>query len=469
MVARHSGDDFLAKAEEARRAGAAALLLVVGAPLVAMAGAATADGSFATAMVDEAAGARLAALPPGMRIASASRRGPQREVPANRACAMSAASTDALWLGYLHGHFADQQLEGDVRRFLWRHAARVGRPEVRIVRGKFTQVKVRLSVELMREEVQALNTKPFVECGVERRVTVDDAHGSSGQKRPRVIAGYCRGRNLRYVDPCWCQHGPLPTAGAAYIMEDLPLHSAKGDEIVSAFMRSAPFHNGRPCVLGVRSIENPKLQWQHEAYRRYLTEKNGAAPRQVELYHGTNVKILDGVYRHGLFPPSDVDASEDCPVSGGKGLRTSLCDNSCKFCTRRHAWDRCHMFGLGIYLGDLAQKSHCYVSGLGADRIHRMVVCSVLFGDALQLEGHLASGEAMHDVFSLRALGPDVLPKMVTSVGAEGGRTRVDQKDILFVKGLGGCCRPGLSVFNSEYISFHPYQCLPLYEIAYRM
>lgn len=82
-------------------------------------------------------------------------------------------------------------------------------------------------------------------------------------------------------------------------MEDLPLHSAKGDEIVSAFMRSAPFHNGRPCVLGVRSIENPKLQWQHEAYRRYLTEKNGAAPRQVELYHGTNVKILDGVYRHG--------------------------------------------------------------------------------------------------------------------------------------------------------------------------
>lgn len=74
--------------------------------------------------------------------------------------------------------------------------------------------------------------------------------------------------------------------------------------------------------------------------------------------------------------------------------------------------------------GDLAQKSHCYVSGLGADRIHRMVVCSVLFGDALQLEGHLASGEAMHDVFSLRALGPDVLPKMVTSVGAEGGRTR---------------------------------------------
>lgn len=45
----------------------------------------------------------------------------------------------------------------------------------------------------------------------------------------------------------------------------------------------------------------------------------------------------------------------------------------------------------------------------------------------------------------------------------------MDQKDILFVKGLGGCCRPGLSVFNSEYISFHPYQCLPLYEIAYRM
>lgn len=85
---------------QARRAGAAALLLVVGAPLVAMAGAATADGSFATAMVDEAAGARLAALPPGMRIASASRRGPQREAPlgARRAGRSAAAlASDGGW------------------------------------------------------------------------------------------------------------------------------------------------------------------------------------------------------------------------------------------------------------------------------------------------------------------------------------------------------------------------------------
>merc|ERR1712087_836117 len=125
------------------------------------------------------------------------------------------------------------------------------------------------------------------------------------------------------------------------------------------------------------------------------------------------------------------------------------------------------MFGLGIYLGDLAQKSHRYVSGVPAGGMHKMVLCSVLLGDALQVEGHLRQGDAMHDVFSLRALRAGDLPRMVESVANSVDRRPVDQKDILFIKGLGSCCRPGSSVVNSEYISFHPYQCLPLYEITY--
>merc|ERR1712050_9351 len=95
--------------------------------------------------------------------------------------------------------------------------------------------------------------------------------------------------------------------------------------------------------------------------------------------------ILDTVYTNGLYPPSDMEASEECPVSGGKGLRTSLCANTCKYCTKKHEWDRCHMYGLGIYLADRAQKSHRYVSapasGVDGRRVCKIVVCSVLLGD----------------------------------------------------------------------------------------
>merc|ERR1712139_99608 len=44
-----------------------------------------------------------------------------------------------------------------------------------------------------------------------------------------------------------------------------------------------------------------------------------------------------------------------------------------------------------------------------------------------------------------------------------------EKSDLLFIKGLGGAVRPGLSVVNSEYIAFHPHQCLPKYEIEYEL
>jgi hypothetical protein len=321
-----------------------------------------------------------------------------------------------------------------------------------------------------REQVQDLNGKLFVECGSRRTVTVDDAHGSPGQRCPRSIAGYCRGRNLRFVDPCWCSHAQLPTVRAVFSLNEISLESAKGNEICSAFMSSAPFCDGVPTVCSIKAIHNPELERQHELYRAYLAEKNGEAPRQVELYHGTNMNILDTVYTHGLFPPSDTEPSPECPESGGKGLRTSLCNNDCKFCTKRHEWDRCHMFGLGIYLGDLAAKSHRYVSAApesGGRRECKMVLCSVLLGESLQVEGHLRCCDSLHSLHSLRQLRDGDLPKKLDLCSAYSGRRPVDQRDILFVKGLGRKSRPGFSVFNSEFISFHPYQCLPRYEITY--
>lgn len=424
-----------------------------------------------------------------------------RNVPENRPCAMTAASTDQLWIGYLRPDLSDKELEEDILAFLCSYAPQAFGGEessevlcqpcesslrLQIVRGKFTQAKVRLAQPIDQLTVKKLCTFTFKEGGVERRVTVDDAHGSEGQKCTRYIANYCRGRNLRFVDPCRCDHEASPTCVASYALAPVDLGSAKGDEIRSKFLSGAGFHDGTPNVVAINSIQNQTLQALHEKYRAYLTQKNdGEEPKSVDLFHGTNNLILDDIYTHGLSPPSDFKPSDKCPRSGGKGLCTSLCDNRCEFCVERHEWNRCHMFGLGIYLADLAQKSHRYVSqpenvcGNGGKRRYRMVVCSVLTGRALQLEAHLAQPDSLHDVQSLRACWPGDLRAKVTPID---GKTKaiqrcftgatappVEQHDLLFVKGLGHRCCPGSSVFNSEYIAFHPYQCLPRYEIVYDM
>merc|ERR1711933_312635 len=222
--------------------------------------------------------------------------------------------------------------------------------------------------------------------------------------------------------------------------------------------------------MGVR---NDTLAKCHETYRQWLTDKHGEEPTVQELYHGTNNNITDILYTHGLQPPSDMEPADECPVSGGKGLCTSLCNNSCTYCTEKHEWDRCHMYGLGIYLADMAQKSHRYVSRPQMHR-YRMIICSVL-GKAFQLEGHLREQAAMHDVVNVRALDEDELDGLIepcrssctSAVSIENREGSAEKSDLLFVKGLGSNVRPGFSVVNSEFIAFHPHQCLPKYEVEY--
>jgi len=401
--------------------------------------------------------------------------------------------------------------------------------KILIAKGHYKKAHVVLRTPIPRSLVHWLNTAPFLENGIQRTICVEDAHGSPGQKCPRYIAGYCRGQNLRFTHPCFCSHPYRSTAAARFKLEAIELNGAKGIEICDKFMASAPFHNGQPRITGIKAITNTTLSRCHEEYREYLTHKHMEEPAVQELYHGTNNNILDVLYQHGLQPPSDTKASDSCPHSGGKGLCTTLCDNTCRHCIEKHEWNRCHMYGLGIYLADLAQKSNRYVSQPSVDlngrHTFRMIVCAVL-GKSFQLEGHLRHGPAMHDVVNVRALDEEELDGMIETcrasavthgvgasiVGIDGyvwGRVvgnepecwrlhtgRIAEKvaegtqwnwsiieevstdnregsaeksDLLFVKGLGDQCRPGCSVVNSEYIAFHPHQCLPKYEIEYEL
>ncbi|CAE7291038.1 unnamed protein product, partial [Symbiodinium sp. CCMP2456] len=338
-------------------------------------------------------------------------------VPANRPCTMSRDYATFLWIGFLHAHISDDQLYDDTMAFLQSHApAYTEGVKVQIVRGKFKKAHAVLKKEMPRELVHRLNRLPFMEDGQQRTICVEDGHGSPEQDCPKYIAKYCRGQNLRFTNPCWCKHPGRETDSARFSLEYVDLCSAKGNEIQSRFMASAPFQNGEPVIVGIRQVKNPLLSRLHEEYRRYLKTRHREEPTARELFHGTNNNIHDILFQHGLQPPSDCNASERCPVSGGKGLSTTLCTNSCKFCTEKHEWDRCHMFGLGIYLADMAQKSHRYVSQPGDGRSgrkqYKMIVCSVL-GRAFKVEGHLRTKDGMHDVANVKALVPEELEEMV--------------------------------------------------------
>merc|ERR1712048_965184 len=73
-----------------------------------------------------------------------------------------------------------------------------------------------------------------------------------------TLAGYCRYRNLRFNDPCLCDHGPRPTEGASYRLEELDLRGAKADDIRTSFLRTFP--GGSPNIIGIRSIHNERLE-----------------------------------------------------------------------------------------------------------------------------------------------------------------------------------------------------------------
>jgi len=316
-------------------------------------------------------------------------------VPPQRPCLMQRPTASVLWMGFLHGHHSDEALKQDVEKFLQSNASEyVKGVKIQIVKGHFKKAHAILQTPMPRRVVKELNSAPFFERGSRRTICVEDGHGSPGQKCPRFIAGYCRGQNLRYTHPCYCDHQAHTTEHARYRLEPIDIHGAKGTEISEKFMASAPFHTGHPKILGIKAIKNEVLSRCHEEYRKYLTTKHMEEPAVQELYHGTNNNILDVLYQHGLQPPSDCDASDDCPRSGGKGLCTTLCDNTCRHCTTKHEWKRCHMYGLGIYLADMAQKSHRYCSqpktGAGGRQAYRMIVCSVL-GKSFQIEGHLNS------------------------------------------------------------------------------
>jgi len=383
--------------------------------------------------------------------------------PARRDAGMTAESTQHLWLGWLDPTLRfhnDDAVAEDVCKFLEGHVVDQVVPERNGARiGAFVHLRDPLS----RSSFAALASRRY---RGEFRISVDDAQPANPRCRGKMcprLAGpsrYCRGWNIRghaaWQWGCPYDHpeDARPTHGVEYTLEQIPSTTAKFDEIQTEMRRSMPGAK----VLRVQRVQNLALEKLYEERRSFIHDKQGFAVEK-ELWHGTSCEALPTLLRHGLQPPSDTSPSEACPTSGGKGLCTTLCSSGCPHCTQEHRWNRCHMYGLGVYLADVAAKSHQYVRKPSGNQ-YSMLWCRVCLGNPYLVEGNLLSQSALHDTCWCQDPSEGL-----ESLAEEWSVTK--GHDAYYVKGLSGKQKHGLGVFNNEYIVFQPYQILPLYRVDY--
>eukprot|EP00928_Gymnodinium_smaydae_P083410 TRINITY_DN66641_c0_g1_i1.p1 TRINITY_DN66641_c0_g1~~TRINITY_DN66641_c0_g1_i1.p1 ORF type:complete len:884 (-),score=88.63 TRINITY_DN66641_c0_g1_i1:233-2884(-) len=399
--------------------------------------------------------------------------------------------TQYLWVGWLHPRLVedtDAELVEDVQEFLAsapvtlsvekvipdRHGASI---------GAFVQLA---APGLSMVELDALAAYPYRGLF---KITVEDAsppRPDTSDRRlcPRLLGQerYCRGWNIQghfeWYNSCRHAH-PVeywPTLGAEVTTEEV--NGAKLEELRSKLQRYA-LRSGesredvvfkQPRLIRVQRIRNAALEELYQSRRLALQELFGCSILELELWHGTSGDVIEEVLHHGLQPPSDTHASPDCPRSGGgRHLRTTICGNDCQHCRRPHLWRRCHMFGLGIYLADLAFKSHAYTqpvprfapSRVGGTTSQQMVYsllrCQVCLANPYLIAAKRTL-EALHDACSCRDPGDEV-------INAPEAWSNNAGHDAYFVRGT--TSGSGVSVGFNEYILFHPYQALPVYRVDY--
>lgn len=389
---------------------------------------------------------------------------------------MFVQSTRHLWLGWLRPDLSDDEVAEDVVHHLAPHAINDVFPERNAMRrGAY----VLLQNDMSREQFDALEEKPYRSLldpvgdkGV--LIQIDDESPDCPQRSktvcPRLTgaANYCRGWNMRgndhWTNRCRFEHPPdwIPTTGAEaeLRMVEVSQGEAKYDEIVGDFT-CHPFPEGAPTVLSVTEVINPRLERLYTERKAFLQKMYDGVVAEVELWHGTHAAAVPHVVAHGLQPPSDADAAAACPRSGGKGC-TSLCDNRCAHCVSPHRWQRCHMYGLGVYLADLAAKSHRYVRGAEEQQgrlVYTMLRCRTNLGSPHLIDGDLLRADGMHGV--ARCVDPAEHLDRAEEYDHRRGATSY------FVKGQGGATRSGRGVMNNEYVVFDPWQIWPRYVVRY--
>jgi len=178
---------------------------------------------------------------------------------------------------------------------------------------------------------------------------------------------------------------------------------------------------------------------------------------EMSLFHGTSEANLRDIFKYGFIPPSDFAPDPHCEKSGhlaSVASACSLCDVRCQFCTKKHVWNRCHMFGLGVYFANQSSKCNQYISDMNRNKTakkgRKMLYCTVELGQCECVE-ELQTADQMHD-------------RTKPCKGCDSIYVMAHKPPI--PKDANGNI---LAVLNDEYVIFHPHQALPEYLIEFDM
>ena len=274
---------------------------------------------------------------------------------------------------------------------------------------------------------------------------------------PKLRKGYCRGWNLRghsdWTAPCWYDH-PVDKIFPQCSYTRKPLENgAKKEDIIRELQSSVP--GARNIKIDI--VVNQELKERYAARMDYIRGKHPNVVEQ-ELWHGTSPGALDTILSRGFQPPSDTAASRECP-NYINGITTTLCSNHCKYCTEPHKHNMCHMYGLGVYFADAAQKSERYCKEV--DGRYSQLYCRVNLGSPCLIRGNLLEPDAMHHVYS--CVDPEnYLDRVVQPYNS------ATRHETYHVDGLGiDRHMRGRSVINSEYVVFAPSHAVATYVVTY--
>lgn len=295
-------------------------------------------------------------------------------------------------------------------------------------------------------------------------ITHDDIHRNSNLFRPKPLCPHwpgCRYTNIIHSERAaehmshffHASERPAGHGKCIPLAKNHPVYC----NIEAAFVSSMAALKLKARVTAIQCIQNEYLQRKFQERVAHLRNKHKGTFHTntiLQLYHGTAEAAIDSLIHNGFRPPADYCASPDCPVSKVLSPKSpSLCDSNCMHCTtKRHQWDQCHMYGLGVYFADAAHKSDRYVKNRDGKKDHasgrKMLLCDVHLGKFWHVDAQLGTVHEMHD---------QIIPP---------GRC-----DSTFVSGVGSkvpyAAKGQLAVMHNEYVVFHPYQALPRYIIEY--
>eukprot|EP00756_Hemistasia_phaeocysticola_P028823 Hpha_TRINITY_DN16194_c7_g1::TRINITY_DN16194_c7_g1_i1::g.7150::m.7150 len=393
---------------------------------------------------------------------------------ARKDAALHQDQTKCLWLGWFMPTLSEEELERDVREHL------DGIPVLEIAAERNAMrlgASVLLERPIPRQVFERLQQKKYRG----KTISVDDASPDcpvrGKQNCPRLCgpSKYCRFWNLhgtaRWHHKCPYAHPKelFPTHGAEkdLRLEEIQPGSAEWDKIEGELLGCGSFPNsadghagGEPKIICIKQIVNHRLAKQYAARKAYL-ESTHEQVAEAELWHGTHSGSIEEMITHGIQPPADVLASQQCPRS--RGAKTSLCDNRCLHCIEPRRWDGRDKYGLGVYLAGQPCKAHRNVQApkeAGGRRLYTMIRCQTNLGSPLMIDGTLLRGDAMHDL---------VLPKDP----AEFLDYNTQGWD--WAKGNNSYYVPDThlnrsqSIEDSQYIVYHPWQVWPRYLVSYEL